>query len=98
VLSLSNFLFCPAIWLVPAMLGILNIGLLAVAVVVPVSVLIWIPAGLVMLVEIAGLVGNVLLLGTICAFNTFCNKLAGMLANDPICTVVVFMFDSGLVD
>lgn len=79
------------------MSGMLNIGLPAVVAVAPLSVLIWTPAGLVT-VETVGFVCNVLLLGTICAFNTFCNKLAGMLANDPICTVVDLMVDNGLVD
>lgn len=75
----------------------LNIGLPAIVLLaVPVSVLICIPEGL--LVEAVGFVCNVLLLGTICAFNTFCNKLAGMLANDPICTVGDLMLDNELDD
>lgn len=79
------------------MLGILSIGLPAV-VTIPLSVLIWMPVGLVVTMEVVGLFCNILLLGTICAFKTFCNKLAGMLANDPICTVVDLMLGNGLVD
>ena len=73
----------------------LNIGLPAV-VLLAVSVFICIPEGL--LVEAVGFVCNVLLLGTICAFKTFCNRLAGMLANDPICTVGDLMLDNELGD
>ena len=76
----------------------LNIGLPAVVLLaVPISVLICMPEGL-LVVEGVGFVGNVLLLGTICAFKTFCNKLAGMLANDPICTVGDLMLDNELDD
>jgi len=87
VVSLSSFLFLPASWLLPpARSGILNIGEVAVSVAVLVSTF-----DITLVVDFVAVFRGVL--GTICAFRTFCSKLAGRLPSGPIGTGL--MVDNG---